>query len=93
MEVNRIFLHLQGTKDKGLLFNSSNKLVVGCYADADFLGLWGHGNHHGCICDRSMTVFVVTFPNFPLLQVSKIQSYIALYTLYYEYLSLSDFVR
>ena len=40
----RMCRYLQDTKDRCLLFNPPNKLVVGCYADAYFLGLWGHEN-------------------------------------------------
>ena len=40
--VKRICRYLQGIKDNGLVFNSSKKLVVDCYADADFARLWGH---------------------------------------------------
>ena len=41
-DVKRICRYLQGTKENGLVFNPSKKLVVDCYADADFAGLWGH---------------------------------------------------
>ena len=41
---NRICQYLQGSKDRGLVFNPSNKMVVNCYADADFAGLWLHEN-------------------------------------------------
>ena len=37
--VKRILYYIQGTKENGLMFNSSKKLVVDCYADADFSGL------------------------------------------------------
>ena len=40
--VKRICRYLQGTKDNGLVLNPTKKLVVDCYADADFAGLWGH---------------------------------------------------
>ena len=40
--VNRICWYLQGTKENGLVFNPSKKLVVDCYAGADFEGLSGH---------------------------------------------------
>ena len=33
--VKRIFRYLQGTNDNGLVFNSSKKLLVDFYADAD----------------------------------------------------------
>ena len=42
--VKRICQYLQGTKDNSLVFNTPKKLVVDCYADADFAGLWGHEN-------------------------------------------------
>ena len=42
--VNNIFQYLQGTKDNGIVFNPSKKLVVDFYADAYFAGLWGHEN-------------------------------------------------
>ena len=77
------------TKDNGLVFNPSKKLVVDCYADADFAGLWGHEDPQDPIFARSRTGFVVTFSNCPLLWVSKLQTYIALYTLYSEYVALS----
>ena len=43
-DVNRICRYLQGTKDNVLVFNPSKKMVVDCYANADFAGLWGHEN-------------------------------------------------
>ena len=70
--VKRICRYLQGTKDNGLVFNPSKKLVVDCYADADFAGLWRHEDPQYPIFARSRTGFVVTFANCPLLWVSKI---------------------
>ena len=67
------------------MFNSSKKLVVGCYGDADLAGLWGYENPQDPIFYRSRTVFVVTFSYFPLLWVSKLQTNIAFFTLYSEY--------
>ena len=72
--VKRISRYLQGTKYNGLVFNPSKKLVVDCYADANFAGLWGHEYTQEPICARSRTGFVVTFANFPLLGVSKLQT-------------------
>ena len=63
------------------------------YADEYFAGLWGHENPQDPICARSKTGFVVTIVNFPLLWVSKLQTYIALSTLHSEYLALSRSVR
>ena len=91
--VKRICRYLQGTKDNGLVFNPSKKLVVGCCTDEDFAGLWVHEDPQDPICARSRTVIMVTFSNFPLLWVSKLQTEIALSTLHYEYVSLSHSVR
>ena len=88
-----IYRYLQGTKDDGLVFNPSKKLVVDCYADEDFAGLWGHENSQDPICARSRTGFVATFANFPLLWVSKLQTDIALSKLHSEYVALSHSVR
>ena len=91
--VDRICSYLQGTKDNGLVFNPSKNLVVDCYADADFAGLWGHENPQDLICARSRIGFVETFSNCPLLWASKLQTEIDLSTLHYEYLALSNSVR
>ena len=91
--VKRICRYLQGTNDNGLLFNPSKKLVVDCYADADFAGLWGHENPQEPICARSRTGFVVTFANFTLLWVSKLQTEISVSTLHSEYVALPHSVR
>ena len=70
--VKRICWYLQGTKDNGLVFKPPKKLVVDCYADADFTGLWEHENPQDPIFARSRTGSMVTFTTFPLLWVSKI---------------------
>ena len=36
MAEKRIFPYLQGNKYNGIMFNLSKKLLVVCYADADF---------------------------------------------------------
>ena len=57
MDVNRICCYLQITKDNGIVFN------------AYFAVLWVHGNAQDPIFARSITGFVVTFSNCPLLWV------------------------
>ena len=39
MDVKKICRYLQGTKDNVLMFNPSKTPIMGCYADADFVGL------------------------------------------------------
>ena len=72
--MKRICPYLQGTKDNGLVFNPSKKLVMDCYDDADFAGLWGHEDPQDPICTRSRTGFVVIFTNCYLLWMSKLQT-------------------
>ena len=91
--VKMICRYLQGTKDNGLLFNPSNKLVVELYADADFAGLWGHEKLQDPICARSRTRFVVTFSGCPIFWMSELQTEIDISTLHYEYVPLYQYVR
>ena len=91
--VKRIFWYLQDTKDNALVFNPYKKLVVCCYSDVDFAGLWGHENPQDPIFAKSRTGFVVTFDNFLILWVSKLQTDIALSKLHSEYVALSYSVR
>ena len=91
--VKIIYRYLQGTNYNGLVFNTSKKLVLDCYADAYFAGIWGHQNTQDYIFVSSRTGFVVTFDNCPILWVSKPQTNIALSTLYSEYVELSHYVR
>ena len=91
--MKRICRYLQVTKDKGVFLNPPKKLVVDCYSYAHFAGLWGHQNTQDIICYISTTGFVVTFSNFTLLWVSKIQTNIALSTLHSEYVAFYHSVR
>ena len=91
--MKRICRYLQGTKANSIAFNPYKKLVVDCYAYANFAGLWGHEDPQDPICARSRTGFVVTFSNFTLLWVSKLQTYIALSTLHSKCVALSHSVR
>ena len=65
------------------MFNPSKTLVVNCYSGADFAGLWGHEFPQDPIFDRIRTVFMINLDNCPLLWVPKLQTYIAIYTIYY----------
>ena len=89
MSVRRICWYFKGTNDKGLSFNESKKMVVNFYVDEDFMGLWGNENPQDSICAGSRTGFVVTFANFPLLWVSKLDTDIYISTLHSEYVAFS----
>ena len=58
-----------------------------------FAGLWGHQDPQDPSFDRNRTEFVVTFCNFSLFLVSKLQTLIAIPTLHSEYVALSHSVR
>ena len=85
--------YIQGIKDNVLVFNPSNKLMVDCYSDADFAGLWIHEYPQDPICTRGRTVFVVNFANCHILCMSILQTDIALSTLPSEYVAFSHSVR
>ena len=59
--VKRICNYLQDTKDNVLVFNPYKKLVMDCYDDTYFAGLWGYVDPKDPIGARSRTGFVVTF--------------------------------
>ena len=75
-----------------LVFFVSWAHIVNLYA-LPTLGHMNNENPQYNICVRSRTGFVVTFANFPILWVSKLQEDIALSTLHSEYVTLSRFVR
>ena len=79
-DVKSICWYLQGTKDNGLMFNPSKKMVVYFYADADFTGLWGHENPHDPFCARIRTGFVVFFQLSSIVGVKTTDIYCSVYT-------------
>ena len=64
-----------------------------CYVDTYFSELWGHENPQYPICAKSRNAFVVIFVKFHILWISKLHTYIAIYTLHSAYVVLSNFVR
>ena len=92
--IKRILRYLQGTRDKGLIFNPSTSLQVDCYVDAaDFVGLWSIEDEQDPVSVKSRTGFLLMFMNCPLLWVSKLQTQIALSTMEAEYIALSASMR
>ena len=56
----RVRQYLQGTKDKGLLFNPTKDLTLDCYVDADFAGLYEVKNDQHPVCVKSKTGYCLT---------------------------------
>ena len=65
-EVKRICKYIQGKMNRVFVFNTSKIMVMYCYVDADFTGLWGYENIQCAICANSRNKVLVTFYNLPL---------------------------
>jgi hypothetical protein len=80
----RIGQYLKLTQDKGLIlrpniYEESGELLIDCYVDADFAGLWGYEDCNDPSCVKSRTV----------IWKSKLQSCIASFTMDAECNALS----
>lgn len=91
--VKQICRYLMGTKDEGIRFRPTGNIVLDCYVDADFAGLWNAEDSQDPTCVRSRTGYVLIFGGCPLLWVSKLQTEIALSTAEAEYIALSQSMR
>ena len=91
--VKRIVRHLQGTKDRGLVFKPTNDWKVDCFVDADFCGLWGSEDPNDPVVTKSRTGFVIMLAGCPLLWVSKLQTETSVSTMMAEYVALSSAMR
>ena len=58
---------------EGMIFTPKRKLEVNFYADEDFAGLYNCEDTEIPICVKSRTGYVITFVEFPMLWVSKLQ--------------------
>ena len=72
---------MNGTKDKGLVFKRSKELVLDCYVDAYFSGLWGSEDIMDPISVKSRTGYVITLGNCPVVWSSKLHPEIEINTL------------
>ena len=75
-----------------MVFNTYKKIVVDCYVDADFVGLWGHENTYELNCTKSRAVFVASFMDYSIFWLSKIQTDIYLSNINYAFLEFSHSV-
>jgi hypothetical protein len=76
-------------KNRGLVFQPTKEMTLGCYSDADFAGLWNYEDDQDPVCVKSHTGYVLTLAGCPLTWASKLQMEIALSTLESEYIALS----
>ena len=55
-------------------------MVVGCYANAEFLGLWGHENPQDPIYDSIRAEFVVNFSKLSsIIGIKATERYLSIY--------------
>eukprot|EP00957_Ditylum_brightwellii_P194560 14819393-Ditylum_brightwellii.AAC.1 len=87
--------YLKGTQPEGLIIkpNMKDMLQVNCFADAVFAGLFFVKDLQDVSLVRSRTGYVMTFAGCPILWVSKLQTEVALSTLYAEYVALFQSLR
>jgi hypothetical protein len=93
LAVKRIVRYLKGTPTDGMIMHPKGELVVDCYVDADFAGLYGTEDSQDPICAKSRTGYVLLLAGCPLMWVSKLQSEIASSTMESEYIALSQAMR
>ena len=93
LAIKRIVRYLIGTKDKGLILEPSKDIMVDCYVDADFAGLYNIEDCQDPISAKSRTGYILMLSKCPLLWVSKLQTEIALSTMEAEYIALSQSMR
>jgi hypothetical protein len=93
--IKRVGKYLKGILDKeqGLMFKPTDQIVLDCYCDADFAGLWGYEDDQDPICVRSRTGYVMTMGNCPVHWSSKLQTEVALSTTEAEYIALAQALR
>ena len=88
--VKRIGRYLLGTKDAGIIFQTSVKPTLDMYVDADFAGLWSYEDLQDSDCVRSRSGHVIFLGNSPVIWKSKLQTEIASSTMESEYIALSQ---
>jgi hypothetical protein len=85
MALIRIGQYLKGTVEKGLVFKPNGTLVIDCYVDADFAGLWPHEDKDDPTCVKSHSGYVICISDCPVIWCSKLQHDIATSTMEAEY--------
>ena len=93
----RIWKYLkENSKDRkyeGLIIYPSNKIQVYLYVDAYLDRIYGWEDHQDSVYVWSRTGYVINFPDFPIMWVSKLQTEVAPSTIHDEYAALSQSMR
>lgn len=91
--VKTILRYLAGTKDKGVIYKRPKKLVLDCFVDADYAGLYGREPSDSPLSAKSRSGYIISIGDCYLLCKSQLQSTIALSTSEAEYGALSQSLR
>ena len=81
------------TNDKGLLICPPKHLYLDHYIDANFAGQWTLETSQDSRSMKSLTGYLITLGDIPVLWSSKLQTQIATSTMHAEYISLSNSLR
>lgn len=79
--------------DQGLILTPSGKLLIECFVDADFAGLWQHEDKEDPSCVKRRSGFVICLSDCPVICGSKLQHQISTSTMEAEYTALSYTMR
>jgi hypothetical protein len=91
--VKIIVRYLARTIDQGTIVTPIYKLLVDCYVDADFAGLFTFDPSDAPSSAKSRSGYLIKLGNCPLIWKSQLQSTIALSTAEAEYYALSQLMR
>ena len=91
--IKMIVRYLSRTKDKGTIVKPTGDLLIDCYVDADFCGLYKKDPDSSVTSAKSRLGYIITLGGVPLVWKSQLQQEIALSTMMSEYHSLSQSLR
>ena len=91
--VKMIIRYLQRTKDMGTIVKPTGTLLLDCYVDADFAGLYRRDPDSSPTSAKSRLGFIITLGGAPLIWKSQLLSEISLSTQEVEYSCLSQSIR
>ena len=91
--VKTIIRYLAGTKDKGVIYKRPDELILDCFVDADFSGLYGREPSESSTSAKSRTGYIISIGGCYIMSKSQLQSTIALSTSESEYGALSQSMR
>ena len=84
---------LKRASKKLMILLTSRQLMVDFYHDDDFYGLWGYENSQDPTGSQSITRYVTTVSDCPVLWLRKMETETALLTMEAEYVALSMIIK